>query len=127
MLRMIAVIGTIFAVQALFGGPARAGDEFSSFDSNSQSLRGLFVIRLPFGRTDSAYAPRVGFDFHMEQNPEFDYHKAHFDPDTGRRLPEVDAGGVRTWTLEGPAFTLPDDRRGEPEYKRADRQLWDAS
>jgi len=127
MLRVITVMGTIFAMQVLLGGPAWAGDEFSSFDTKSQSLSGLFVLRLPFGGADSSYAPRVGFDINMEQNGDFDYRRARHDPETGQRLPEIDASKMRTWTIERPEITLPDDTHGEPQYKRADRQLWHAS
>lgn len=127
MLRVITVIGAIFAAQLLLGGPARAGDEFSSFDPKNNSMRGLFVLRFPFGGTDSSYEPRVGLDLHMGQTSDLDYHKAGHDPRTGRRLPEIDASRMRTWTLERPDIILPDDTPGEPGNKRADRQLWHAS
>lgn len=127
MLRVITVIATIFAAQLLLGGTARAGDEFSSFDPKSNSMRGLFVLRLPFGGANSSYAPRVGFDFRVQENSDLDYHRAGHDPETGRRLPEVDASRVRTWTLERPDITLPDNTPGKPENKRAERQLWHAS
>lgn len=127
MLRVITVIGTLIAVQPLLDGPARAGDEISPFDPKSNSMRGLFVLRLPFGGATSSFEPRVGFDFHMEQNSDRDYRRAGQDPRTGRRIPEIDASRMRTWTFEQPDIALPDDRPGEPKNKRADRQLWHAS
>ncbi len=70
----------------------------------------MFVLKLPFGGGNTFSAPRVGFEFHMQRRSDLDYLKESRDPQTGRRLPEVDSDGIRTWSIEDLEFTLPQDQ-----------------
>ncbi len=78
-------------------------------------MRGMLVLKLPFGGAKTFSAPLLGFDFQMQRHSDLDYLKESYDPETGRRLPEVDAGSMRTWSLDPPEFILPDEAQDEPE------------
>ena len=106
----------------LLGDPTHAQD--NSFSLNSRDdMRGMFVLKWPFGRAESS-APRVGFDFDIQRKSDLDYLKQDRDPRTGQRLPEVDASSMRTWSLEGPGFTLPEDREDQPDIHAGDSPIW---
>ncbi len=114
MLRLAILGATIFATLVLMhSGEVHAQDDPSSLNSRDD-MRGMFVLRWPFGRTETA-APRVGFDFEMQRRSDLDHLNENRDPTTGQRLPEIDAGSIRTWSLEEPEFTLPGDRHGNPD------------
>ena len=111
MLRPIIVGAMIIATQILLiSGLAHSQDEFSTPESR-YDVRGMFVLRWPFGRTESS-APRVGFDFEMQRRGDPDYLTEDRDSSTGQLLPQFDAGSVRTWSLEKPEVTLPSGRQG---------------
>lgn len=75
----------------------------------------MLVFQLPFGRGGAFAAPRVGFEFQMQRKSDLDYLQETRDPLTGRRLPEVDTGGTRTWSIEELEFTVPQDHHEKPE------------
>jgi hypothetical protein len=108
-------------MQALLGsGSAQAADERSS----PYEMRGMLVLKLPFGGAKSFSAPRLGFDFQMQRKSDLDYLEESYDPETGRRLPEIDTDGSRTWTLDPPEFILPDEAQDESEtHKPQDKLL----
>ena len=115
MFRQAFVVAAIISVQVLLhSGAARAGDDQSSIEPRDE-VRGMLVLKWPFGGDKTFSAPRMGFDFQMQRKSDLDYLRESYDPDTGRRLPEVDTDNTRTWSLEGPEFTLPDELQGEPE------------
>ena len=115
MFRQAFVVAAIISVQVLLhSGTARAGDDQSSFEPTDE-MRGMLVLKLPFGGAKTFSAPRLGFDFQMQRHSDLDYLKESYDPETGRRLPEVDAGSMRTWSLDPPEFILPDEAQDEPE------------
>ena len=60
-------------------------------------------------------APRLGFDNHMQQKSDYDHLKESYDSQTGRRLPEIDTGRMRTWQFDPPEFLLPDEQQGRPD------------
>lgn len=101
-----ALLAAAISLLALQSGAARAGDEDSSLDPRDD-LRGMFVFKLPIGGGQVFSAPRVGLDIQMNRSSDFGRLKASRDPYTGRRLPDVDTGRVRTWSLEKPQFTFP--------------------
>ena len=86
-------------------------------------MRGMFVLKWPFGSAESS-APRVGFDFDMQRKSDLDYLKEDRDPRTGERLPEIDASNMRTWSLDGPEYTLPKDREGHPDFHAGNGPSW---
>ena len=111
MFRWAFVVAAIVSMQVLLhSGAAQAGDDQSSSESRDEA-RGMFVLKWPFGGA----APRVGFDFQMQRKRDLDYLKESYDPETGRRLPEIDAGSMRTWPLDPPEYILPDEEQAEPE------------
>ena len=112
MLRLAVVFSLIISCQAL-AGAARAADGLTSSDLTGEA-RGMVVLKLPFGGGQSFSTPRLGFDFQMNKKSDYDYFKDYRDPETGRRLPEVDAGGVRTWQLDPPDFLRPDGAPDRP-------------
>ena len=115
MLRLAIVIAVTISMQVLLhSGVAHAGDDPSSLNSRDD-MRGMFVLKWPFGGTEGSSAPRVGFDFQMQRKSDLDYLEESRDPETGAWLPEFDADSVRTWPLEEPEFILPDELQGEPE------------
>ena len=115
MFRRAFVVAAIVSWQVLLhSGGARAGDD-QSFSEPRDEARGMFILKFPFGGEKTFSAPRVGFDFQMERKSDLDYLKDSYDPETGRRLPEVDTGSMRTWSLEPPEYSLPDEEQGESE------------
>jgi hypothetical protein len=82
----------------------------------------MFVLKFPIRGAETFSAPRVGFDFQMQRKRDLDYLKESRDPETGRRRPEIDMGSMRTWSVEGQEFTLPDELQGEPENKEPQGQ-----
>jgi hypothetical protein len=117
--RKALVLAALIAAQALLGsGPAAAAEPDPHGESASE-VRGMVILRWPFGGDSILSAPRMGFDFHMRNRSDFDYLKQSYDPETGRRLPEVDAGSMRTWPLDSPEVVLPDETPGE---RAPDRQ-----
>lgn len=100
-----AFLAAAISLLALQSGAARAGDEDSALDPRDD-LRGMFVFKLPIGGGKIFSAPRVGLDIRMNRGDDFGRLKASRDPYTGRRLPDVDTGRVRTWSLEKPQFDL---------------------
>ena len=113
--RVAKVLAVLIVARGLLPiGPARAAEE-ESRGAFPDEMRGMVVIRLPFGGGSVVSAPRVGFDFHMQNRSELDYLEENRDPETGRRLPEIDAGRMRTWPFDPPVFRLPEERPGEPE------------
>ena len=120
MLRLVIVGVAIIVTQVLlYSGAAHAQGDPSSLNSRDD-MRGMFVLRWPFGGTGSS-APRVGFDFEMQRRSDLDYLNENRDPKTGQRLPEIDASSMRTWSLEEPEFTLPKDRQGKPDIDAGSR------
>ncbi len=123
MTRLTTLVAVLISMQAFLGsGLVQAADERSSFEPPDQ-VRGMLVLKLPFGGGKSFSAPRLGFDFQMQRKSDLDYLKESYDPETGRRLPEIDAGSMRTWTLEPPEFILPDKAQDEPETHEPDNPL----
>ena len=116
--RKALVLAALISAQALLGsGPAMAA-EANPGGQFPNEVRGMLVLKLPFGGASIFSAPRMGFDFHMQNRSDFDYLKESYDPDTGRRLPEIDAGRTRTWPFDPPEFVLPDEMQGEPDEQR---------
>ena len=114
MFRLAIVGAAIISVQALLhSGEVQAQDDPSSLNSR-EDMRGMFLLKWPFGATESS-APRVGFDFEMQRKSDLDYLRENRDPMTGSRIPEIDTGSMRTWSLEEPEFTLPEDLQNEPD------------
>lgn len=115
MRRVAIIVAALITAQALLGsGPAAAAEENPSGQFPDE-VRGMVILRLPFGGNSIFSAPRMGFDFHMQNRSDLDYFEESYDPETGRRLPEVDAGSVRTWPLDPPVFDLPEEMQGERE------------
>ena len=110
------VLAALISAQAL---PVAAAEPDSHGESTNE-VRGMVVLRWPFGGDSTFSAPRMGFDFHMQNRSDFDYLKQSHDPETGRRLPEIDAGRMRTWPLDSPDVVRPDERPGEraPDQQR---------
>ena len=121
MTRLATLVAVLISMQALLGsGSAQAADERSS----PYEMRGMLVLKLPFGGAKSFSAPRLGFDFQMQRKSDLDYLEESYDPETGRRLPEIDTDGSRTWTLDPPEFILPDEAQDESEtHKPQDKLL----
>lgn len=114
MTRLAILFAVLISGQALLGsGLARAADEWPSSDLPYEA-RGMIILKLPFGGPKASSAPRLGFDFQMQRRNDFDYLKESYDPETGRRLPEIDTGTMRTWKIDPPEFLLPDEEQGEP-------------
>lgn len=112
---MALVLAALISALALLGsGPATAAEADRNGES-SNDVRGMVVLRLPFGGGSIFSAPRMGFDFDMRNRSDYDHLRQSYDPDTGRRLPEIDAGRMRTWPLESPDVVLPDEKDGERE------------
>ncbi len=123
MMRLVKLLAVLVSVHVLLqGGTAQAADDRSSFEPPDQ-VRGMLVLKLPFGGAKTFSAPRLGFDFQMQRKSDLDYLKESYDPETGRRLPEIDAGSMRTWTLDPPEFILPDEAHDEPETHEPDNPL----
>ena len=115
MMRLVKLLAVLISMHVLLqGSSAHAADERSSFEPPDE-IRGMLVLKLPFGGAKTFSAPRLGFDFQMQRKSDLDYLKESYDPETGRRLPEIDTGGMRTWTLDLPDFILPDKAQDEPE------------
>ncbi len=115
MMRLVKLLAVLVSMHVLLlGGSAQAVDERSSFEPPDQ-VRGMLVLKLPFGGGKTFSAPRLGFDFQMQRKSDLDYLKESYDPETGRRLPEIDTGSMRTWTLDPPEFILSDEAQDEPE------------
>ena len=115
MVRQGLVFALLISFQAALGtGAAQAADGGVSSDLPGE-VRGMIVLKLPFGGPKVSSAPRFGFDFQMQQKSDYDYLNDSHDPETGRRLPEFDAGGTRTWQFDPPEVILPDDERGLPD------------
>ena len=114
------VLAALISAQAFLGNGPAAAAEVNPHGESSKEVRGMVVLRLPFGGDSIFSAPRMGFDFHMQNRSDFDYLRESYDPDTGRRLPETDAGSMRTWPLESPDVVLPDENPGEraPDQQR---------
>lgn len=113
-MRLGIVFTLILCVQAaLATGAAWAADDRSSSDLPGE-VRGMIVLKLPFGGPEVSPAPRFGFDLQMQQKSDYDYLKENYDAKTGRRLPEIDVGRTRTWRLGPPDFMLPDDAESRP-------------
>ena len=123
MMRLVKLLAVLVSMHVLLlGGSAQAVDERSSFEPPDQ-VRGMLVLKLPFGGGKTFSAPRLGFDFQMQRKSDLDYLKESYDPETGRRLPEIDAGSMRTWTLDPPEFILPDEAQDEPKAHEPDNPL----
>ena len=123
MKRLTTLVAVLISMQAFLGsGLVQAAGERSSFEPPDQ-VRGMLVLKLPFGGGKSFSAPRLGFDFQMQRKSDLDYLKESYDPETGRRLPEIDAGSVRTWTLDPPEFILPDEAQDDPKAHEPDNPL----
>ena len=120
---LTTLVAVLISMQAFLGsGLVQAADERSSFEPPDE-VRGMLVLKLPFGGSKTFSAPRLGFDFQMQRKSDLDYLKESYDPETGRRLPETDAGSMRTWTLDPPEFILPDKAQDEPEAHEPDNPL----
>jgi hypothetical protein len=117
----IVVAATISTQVLLQGGTTRVGDGQPSSEPRD-AVRGMFVLKFPIRGAETFSAPRVGFDFQMQRKRDLDYLKESRDPETGRRRPEIDMGSMRTWSVEGQEFTLPDELQGEPENKEPQGQ-----
>ena len=112
--RVVKVLAVLILAQGLLGsGPSLAAEEESRGDFPDE-MRGMVILRLPFGGDSIFSAPRLGFDFQIQNSSELDYLEEKYDPETGRRLPEIDAGSMRTWSLDRPVFDLPEERPDEP-------------
>ncbi len=123
MKRLTTLVAVAISMQAFLGsGLVQAADERSSFEPPDQ-VRGMLVLKLPFGGGKTFSTPRLGFDFQMQRKSDLDYLKESYDPETGRRLPEIDAGSMRTWTLDPPELILPDKAQDEPETQEPDNPL----
>ena len=107
--RLIALATAMLLAQVLLRSHV-AWAEPSSQDDQDE-VRGMFVLKLPIGGDEFFSGPRVGFEFQMQRKSDFDHLKESRDPQTGRRLPEVDAGSIRTWSIEELEFILPEDQR----------------
>jgi hypothetical protein len=119
MMRLVKVLAVIASMHALLqGGTAQAAAERSSLEPRDE-IRGMLVLKLPFGGTKTFSAPRLGVDFQMQRKSDLDYLKESYDPETGRRFPEIDTDRTRTWTLDPPEFILPDEAQGEPGPQRS--------
>ena len=115
MMRLVKLLALLVSMHVLLqGGSVQAADERSTFEPPDE-MRGMLVLKLPFGGAKTFAAPRLGFDFQMQRKSDLDYLKESYDPETGRRLPEIDTGGMRTWTLDPPEFILPDEAQDELE------------
>ena len=113
--RVARVMAMLISTQLLQGpGPATAG-ESDSRDGFPDEMRGMVVLRLPFSGASIFSAPRVGFDFRMGNHSDLADLEVKYDPQTGRRLPEIDASSMRTWPIDLPEFDLPDAAPGEPQ------------
>lgn len=110
----------VAAMIALQIAAAQAGDEASSFDPRD-NMRGAFVLKFPFGVGESFSSARVGLDVRMEQKSDLDYLRERYDPETGRYRSEVDTDSVRTWSLDGLEFTLPDHLQGKQASQQSAR------
>ncbi len=108
MFRLTILVAAMLSMQVLVQSHA-AWAEPSSPDTRDE-VRGMFVLKLPFGGGNTFSAPRVGFEFNMQRRSDLDYLKESRDPQTGRRLPEVDSDGIHTWSIEDLEFTLPQDQ-----------------
>ena len=98
MLRLATLFALLISWQVVLGpSSAQAADGETSSDLPGE-VRGMIVLKLPFGGPRNSSAPRLGFD-----------------PQTGRRLPGIDASRARTWQLDPPEFLLPDDEQGRPD------------
>lgn len=113
LLRLTILATTMLALQLLLHSHV-AWAEPSSLNARDE-VRGMLVLKLPFGRGNAFSAPRVGFEFQMQRKSDLDYLKESRDPQTGQRLPEVDTGGIRTWSIEELEFTLPRDHHEKAE------------
>ena len=116
MVRMVILAAAIVAIQAANIETAWA-DEDSSLDPRDD-MRGMFVLKLPFGGPEIISPPRVGLGIQKGQANEFDYRRNRHDSRTGRRLPELDTGSIRTWSVDDLDFSLPEDPRGGGESNK---------
>lgn len=117
MKRLAFLCVALVAWQAVLGtAGAWAADDRSSSDLPGE-MRGMIVLKFPFGGTETSSSPRLGFDFQMQQKKsEYDYLKERQDPETGRRLPEIDTGTMRTWQIDPPVVVGPEEKpAGRPE------------
>jgi len=113
--RVARVMAMLISTQLLLGpGPATAG-ESDARDGLPKQMRGMVVLRLPFSGSSIFSAPRVGFDFRMGNHSDLADLEVKYDPQTGRRLPEIDASSMRTWPFELPEFNLPDEAPDKPQ------------
>ena len=115
MLRLATLFALLISWQVVLGpSSAQAADGETSSDLPGE-VRGMIVLKLPFGGPRNSSAPRLGFDLRMQQKSDDDDLKDRYDPQTGRRLPEIDASRARTWQLDPPEFLLPDDKQGRSD------------
>jgi hypothetical protein len=115
-MRRLAIVFAVLVsgLAVLATGSARAADGGSSSDLPGE-VRGMIVLKVPFGGPKASSAPRLGFDFQMQQKSDYDHLKESYDSQTGRRLPEIDTGRMRTWQFDPPEFLLPDEQQGRPD------------
>ena len=95
--RLAVMTGALaLAAQLVMGlGPASAA-EGDSPDEFPEDVRGMVVLKLPFGGSSIFSSPRMGFDFQVQNRSEYDRLNHRYDPQTGRRLPDMEADRVRT-------------------------------
>ena len=119
MKRLAFLCVALVAWQAVLGpAGAWAADDRDSSDLPGE-VRGMIVLKFSFGGTQTSSSPRLGFDFQMQQKSEYDYLKERHDPETGRRLPEIDTGTMRTWQIDPPVIVRPEEKPTEPRDKGA--------
>ena len=98
----------------LAGAHASAADERLPF-GQSDEMRGMFVFKVPFGSDGTLGSPRLGLDLHTKSRGDLDRLERRYDDYTGRRLPDIDADRMRTWSIDPKDYRLPEERRDERE------------
>ena len=115
MSRLVMLFAVVAASHVVLeAGPARAADDGFSSDL-SGDVRGMIVFKLPFGGPKVSSTPRWGFDLQMNRRGDYEDLEDTYDPRTGRRLPSIDPGGMRTWTIDPGDVIFPDAAPDRPD------------
>ena len=109
MLRLTVLVVVTLSLQVLLQVDAASADP-STLDGGDE-FRGMFVLKLPFGEGRAFSTPRVGFEVNVQERSDLDTLKVSHDPNTGQRLPEIDLGPIRTWSIDELEFSLPQGQR----------------